>query len=598
MRRRPSSLIIITLIGLLSCSGSATITVNKPTLPPLAGSGQIRLVMTDFPVSGRDVAQVNVQIMRIEVQQAGWNTVIDFGANGRMFDLLQLQNGNTAELGAFYLAAGSYNQMRLILGTNNTVYVNEGSGYVTKPLQTPGAQTSGVKITSGFTITDQGYTTLLLDFDASQSVKYAGNKYQLSPTIRVLSADTSQAFFSLTPTAVAGQNLTPPLATGITTDTSLAVNGLMALRSMNVGNNVALNSNAYVLGSCDASAINGCLAENLELQVGTNSVQGTAYVARADRVSIGVGSTIQYATGAVPGVPDFQKGQVGLKNVSAADSPLAPNLYFALSVAAGATLNLTGGNYHLDSITLGNNATLNCLDACIVMVKTMVMTGTGAVITASNNDSNSFYIFAAGKNGQVTNPNAPGNVADSQKAVAFGSGNAIRANIIAPYGTLSLGSSTQFSGYALAHEISVGDGSTITGRAAQIAFSGDYSAQAAYKGEALQYHFTGDTNTVRMLSSAQPQYIFHGTYSYNIITKQAFVTYDTVDLIDPDCIPCQSTGIYPPIATYAANGFYISPTVTGFELVSYDSTSIQARVLLDPTIVTFMRRSIFGPFDQ
>jgi hypothetical protein len=387
---------------------------------------------------------------------------------------------------------------------------------------------------------------------------------------------------------------------------------------MLIGNNVTLNSNAYVLGTCDASATNGCLSASREFQTGVSTIQGSSYVTRADRVYLGNSTQIQGTLGmngltqgtgvtiasqvtppgAVPAVPDFQKGQVGLKNVTQADSPLAANLYFALSVAAGATLNLTGGNYHLDSITLGNNATLRCLDSCIVMVKTVITTGSGAVFTASNNDSNYFYIFAAGKNGQVANPNAPGNVADAQKAVAFGGTNTIRANIIAPYGSIAFGASTQFTGYVLAHEIAVGDGSVITGKAAQVAFSGDYAAQAAYKGEALQYHFTGDTNAVRMLSSAQPQYVFHGAYSYNIITKQAFVTYDTVDLIDPDCIPCQSTGIYPPIATYAANGFYISPTVTGFELVSYDSTSIQARVLLDPNIVTFTRRSIFGPFDQ
>jgi len=618
MRVANIRILALCISAVLACRGSGDMAAT--TTPPGPNQGQVQLNMTDFPCSGNNITQVNVQILYIEANGPnGWFTVIDFGA-GRFFDLLKLQNGNSMALGAFNLQVGSYQQVRMVLGTQNTVYVDEGAGPVYQPLKTPSAQTSGIKLIGQFTITDQGFTTLMLDFDASTSIKYAGGKYMLSPTMRVLSVDTSQTYFSLTPTSVAGQTLTPALATGVTVNPAIAPNGLMALRSVSVGNNVTLNANLYVLGTCDASAQNQCLNANEELQTGTSTVQGSAFAAKANRVSLGnsanfqgtlgynvltQGAGVSVATpvsppGDVPGVPDFLKGQLGLTNVSEAASPLAAGLYYTLSVAAGQTMVLNDGNYHLDSIQLGSNATLTCANSCIVMVNSFVSTGSGASIKAANGDPNYFYIFIAGQNGA---PNPPqqlntGNVSSTPKAVALGTTNTIVANFYAPYGSVQFGGGCNFTGFSIGHEISIGDGCQITGKTAQIAFSGEYIMQAGYQGDALQYDFTGTDNTVRFVSSTQPQYVFHGFYQYNIVTKQAFVTYTTVDEINPDCLSCQTTGIWPPIATYSAGAFSVTPSATGFELVSYTNTQVAALILLDSTTVTFTRRSIFGPFDE
>lgn len=591
---------LLLIFWTLVCSGSGSIKIG----PPPQGSGQVTLKLTDFPVSGRDISQVNVQIMTIEVQQSGWNTVINFGATGRIFDLLLLQNGNTVELGAFNLPVGNYNQIRMVLGTQNTVLVNEGSGYVVKPLQTPSGQGAGIKIMGGFSITEQGTTTLMLDFDASQSVKYAGNKYQLNPTIRVLSVDTSQSYFALAPVSIAGQTLTPSLASGVAINTSFAPNGIMAAKSISVGNNVVLNANLYVLGACTTD----CLTANQELSTGLAVVLNSTRTMRANRMSLGnntnihggiqynslsLGSGVTIASqstppGDMPAVPDFLKGQLGLTNITQANSPLAPGFYYSINVAASQTLNLSGGNYHIDSITLNSGATLKCLDACMLMTKTFVTTATGATITAANNDPNYFYIFVS--NGSP----APA----TQPYVSIGSNNTIRADFHVPYATFNLGSGTAFTGFIFADRVNIGSSATITGSAAGVAFSGDYATQGTYKGTALIYHFKGDSNQMRMVSSNYPQYIFHGLYQYNIITKQGFITYDTVDLVDPDCIPCQSTGIYPPIATYPADTFYINPAFTGFEVLSYTNIMAMVWILSDNTTVQMNRRSVFGPFDE
>jgi len=626
---------LVLLLTLATCA-------KQNVAEPEPGSGQVRLMMTDFPVSGRDISQVNVQIMRIEVNtstalsassstalsasgDAGWFTTIDFGAMGRIFDLLKLQNGNTVELGAFNLPVGNYQQIRLILGVDNSVLVNEGAGYVVRPLATPSGLQTGLKLVDAFTVMNQGYTTIMVDFDAAKSLKYAGGIYQLSPTIRVLSVDTSQNYFGLTPSSIAGATLMPTLTTGITINPQLPPNGLMALHSINIGNNVIVNSNVFTLGICTSTGLgtsastslgtsssgDQCLTTDLEANTGTAVTLSLGKVLRANRVHLGANTTIQGTVGfntltqdagvtiaaqttppgEAPGMPDFLKGKLGLQNITAVDSPLAAGLYYTLSLADNTSIQLTGGNYHLDSIILGNNTSIRCMASCVLLVKSFIITGSGSTLVAQNNDSNYLNIFVAGAS-------TPSSIGTGENVVQIGGGNIIRANFHVPYATLNFGVGTQFTGFALANKIIVGDGSVITGNTAQLVISGQYVAQAVVQGAALQYHFIGNGNQIRMLSSNQLQYIYNGTYQFNTVTKQAFITYDTVDLINPDCLPCQTTGIYPPLATYPATTFSIPAAYTGFELVSFNNTTTVVKLISTGEIVTFKQRLTFGPFDQ
>ncbi|HEX2686822.1 MAG TPA: hypothetical protein VHN14_09390 [Kofleriaceae bacterium] len=59
-----------------------------------------------LPLEGAEVAKVLVTFTRIEIYVDAtqrWITVVDYGGAGRQFDLVTLQGGNTAELGAFDL---------------------------------------------------------------------------------------------------------------------------------------------------------------------------------------------------------------------------------------------------------------------------------------------------------------------------------------------------------------------------------------------------------------------------------------------------------------------------------------------------------------
>jgi len=102
----------------------------------------------------------------------------------RKVDLLQLTNGITEFLGETELEAGTYSQMRLILGDENEITVDG----VTRKLTTPSAQQSGLKLNIQAEVESNAVYTLLLDFDASRSIVKAGNsgKFLLKPVIKTV----------------------------------------------------------------------------------------------------------------------------------------------------------------------------------------------------------------------------------------------------------------------------------------------------------------------------------------------------------------------------------------------------------------------------
>ena len=151
--------------------------------------------LTDFPINNQEVIGVHVTFEAIEVhsETAGWMTVADYAeSGGRAFDLLTLQNGTTAELGAFDLEPGTYSQMRLHLRGDNQIELATDSGSIREPLRIPSGEQTGIKLIHPFTVVEDGVTSVTLDFDAEASVRHnRGQGYRLKPTIRVIDATTT-----------------------------------------------------------------------------------------------------------------------------------------------------------------------------------------------------------------------------------------------------------------------------------------------------------------------------------------------------------------------------------------------------------------------
>lgn len=149
---------------------------------------QIEVRLTDRP---GDYEEVNIDIQDVQVNPSddnqSWISLMDNNDKG-IYDLLTLTNGQDTLLGTVSLTANKLSQIRLILGTNNTVKVN-GEVF---DLITPSAQQSGLKLNLQETLEEGVTYTILIDFDAAKSIVARGNKtYSLKPVLRVISEATS-----------------------------------------------------------------------------------------------------------------------------------------------------------------------------------------------------------------------------------------------------------------------------------------------------------------------------------------------------------------------------------------------------------------------
>lgn len=143
------------------------------------GKTTVRFLLTDAPFPFEWVEEANVTIDRVEIRRAGDGE--DDGSPFTGFDLeeettfnlLDLQNGVTAELGDMELEAGSYDEIRLHV-VNANIKLTDGT---LMDLKIPSGSSSGlkIKIEGDLNVTFGGFATVLIDFDVSRSFVMQGN---------------------------------------------------------------------------------------------------------------------------------------------------------------------------------------------------------------------------------------------------------------------------------------------------------------------------------------------------------------------------------------------------------------------------------------
>ena len=153
-------------------------------------TAKLEVKLTDAP---GDYQEVNIDIQSVEVhssegnQNSGWTTL---DVKEGVYNILELTNGLDTLLATAELPVGRISQIRLILGDNNSVKIDG----VSKPLSTPSAQQSGLKLNLQAVLTEGITYTITLDFDAARSIVDKGNgTYSLKPVIRALETATSGA---------------------------------------------------------------------------------------------------------------------------------------------------------------------------------------------------------------------------------------------------------------------------------------------------------------------------------------------------------------------------------------------------------------------
>lgn len=148
----------------------------------------------DFEHVFIDVVDIMIKYNDDSDDDNGWQSLD--AINAGVYDLLELTGGiDVLLVDDFELPPGTLNQIRLILGENNTVVIKgeEEGEFETIPLKTPSAQQSGLKLKVNHEL-EAGFTyNFLLDFDVDQSIVVAGNSgnINLKPVIRVTTEVTS-----------------------------------------------------------------------------------------------------------------------------------------------------------------------------------------------------------------------------------------------------------------------------------------------------------------------------------------------------------------------------------------------------------------------
>lgn len=199
--------LVVAVLWLCSCSGGSSGSGSASSGSP--SSGSLNLSLVDKPAGSYEAVYVTikeVQVCHAVAQcdesidddcECQWETVATVN---KTFNLLELVNGVMAGLGQKDLESGTYNQMRLFLGsepddgTNLFDEVHPFAQYlidewgVVHEMKVPSGFQTGIKLNHPFQIVRGLTTELILDFDVARSVIKAGSsgKYLLKPTIKVI----------------------------------------------------------------------------------------------------------------------------------------------------------------------------------------------------------------------------------------------------------------------------------------------------------------------------------------------------------------------------------------------------------------------------
>ena len=164
-----SLLTVFAIVLFISCSKDKS---NKTTT--------VQVRMTDNPLNADEV-NVDIQQVRVNFNEDTINGWTDLNTHAGIYDLLGLQNGVDTLLAVGTIPTNFVNEIRFVLGTNNTIMVNG----IVYPLSIPSGSESGLKIKVDRQLNGT-LDSLLIDFDAGLSIHQTGTgDYQLRPVLRV-----------------------------------------------------------------------------------------------------------------------------------------------------------------------------------------------------------------------------------------------------------------------------------------------------------------------------------------------------------------------------------------------------------------------------
>ena len=172
--------LVLASITLAACGSSGGSDIDK--------TGFLAIGITDAPVD--DVSAVVVEFTGVTLKpSSGDEIVITFDAP-KTFDLLTLTDGLTAELlHETEVPVGTYNWVRLAV---NAEFDSVFDSWAMTPegqveLRVPSGGNSGLKLVSGFTVTQNQSTNLVIDWDLRKALTDPLGQpgFHLRPALRV-----------------------------------------------------------------------------------------------------------------------------------------------------------------------------------------------------------------------------------------------------------------------------------------------------------------------------------------------------------------------------------------------------------------------------
>lgn len=208
-------LFVISNLALFISCGEETV--------PLSGDYSFKIRMTDAP---GPYNKVNIDIRGVSILDGNGQTV-NLNTNAGVHNLLELTNGADMLLATSYLNNPEIKHIRLTLGTENTVMVNN----ISYPLELSNEDQSGLKLLINQTLNDNADNEILIDFDANASVVDMGNNtYKLKPVIRIIDPQLSGSI------------------SGVVDNTSMAVISATSSSNLMYSSNVSHNGQFKVAG--------------------------------------------------------------------------------------------------------------------------------------------------------------------------------------------------------------------------------------------------------------------------------------------------------------------------------------------------------------
>jgi hypothetical protein len=152
---------------------------NNPSSEPSYTQYQVK--MTDAPGNFTEV-NIDIETIRVHSDVDGW---VNLNTNSGIYNLLDFSNGIDTTIANNEIPSGNVSQIRFVLGDSNSVKVDG----ITYPLTVPSGSESGLKLLVSQNLIPNITYTVLVDFDAAQSiVKTGSGDYILKPVLRVIAS--------------------------------------------------------------------------------------------------------------------------------------------------------------------------------------------------------------------------------------------------------------------------------------------------------------------------------------------------------------------------------------------------------------------------